>query len=60
MNSSESEKISLGLAMNNNGTGLLLASLSLAIYPSVMLPILFYNLIQHIAAGYVEKKWIGN
>lgn len=54
---SEPEKISLmfGLAMNNNGTGLVLASLSLAGHPSVMLPIIFYNLIQHMIAGFVEK-----
>jgi BASS family bile acid:Na+ symporter len=41
-----------GLGMNNNGMGLVLASLTLAEYPRVMLPIIFYNLIQHaVAAG---------
>ncbi|BDA77303.1 hypothetical protein LPTSP3_g02330 [Leptospira kobayashii] len=57
--SSESEKVSLmfGLAMNNNGTGLVLASLSLAGHPSVMLPIIFYNLIQHMIAGIAEKRF---
>ncbi|EQA46761.1 sodium Bile acid symporter family protein [Leptospira broomii serovar Hurstbridge str. 5399] len=56
--SSDSERSSLvfGLGMNNNGTGLVLASLSLVDHPSVMLPIIFYNLIQHIVAGYVDKK----
>lgn len=42
-----------GLGMNNNGTGLVLASLALADHPRVMLPIIFYNLIQHLVAGAV-------
>ena len=52
------EKYSLmfGLGMNNNGTGLVLASLSLADHPSIMLPIICYNLIQHLVAGYVDHK----
>jgi BASS family bile acid:Na+ symporter len=40
-----------GLGMNNNGTGLVLASVALAQYPQVMLPIIFYNLVQHLVAG---------
>jgi BASS family bile acid:Na+ symporter len=40
-----------GLAMNNNGTGLVLASMTLADHPRVMLPIIFYNLVQHLVAG---------
>jgi BASS family bile acid:Na+ symporter len=40
-----------GLGMNNNGTGLVLASVALADYPQVMLPIILYNLVQHLAAG---------
>jgi BASS family bile acid:Na+ symporter len=43
-----------GLGMNNNGTGLVLASLALADHPRVLLPILFYNLVQHLAAGAVD------
>jgi BASS family bile acid:Na+ symporter len=51
------ERVSLmfGLGMNNNGTGLILASLALSAYPNVMVPIIFYNLIQHIAAGTVNE-----
>jgi BASS family bile acid:Na+ symporter len=47
------QRISLmfGLGMNNNGTGLVLASLALAHLPQVMLPIIFYNLVQHLVAG---------
>ena len=40
--------------MNHNGTGLVLASVSLAAYPQVMLPIIFYNLVQHVIAGSVH------
>jgi bile acid:Na+ symporter, BASS family len=42
-----------GLGMNNNGTGLVLASLALADHPRVVLPIIFYNLVQHLVAGAV-------
>ncbi len=43
-----------GLGMNNNGTGLVLASLALGAQPMVMLPIIMYNLTQHLAAGCVD------
>ena len=51
------ERVSLmyGLGMNNNGTGLVLASLVLAAYPRVMVPIIFYNLVQHLVAGGVHE-----
>jgi BASS family bile acid:Na+ symporter len=39
------------LGMNNNGTGLVLASMALADHPRVMLPIIFYNMVQHLVAG---------
>ncbi len=39
------------LGMNNNGTGLVLASMALADHPNVMLPIIFYNMVQHLIAG---------
>jgi len=49
----QAERVSLmyGLGMNNNGTGLVLAALVLASYPRVMVPIIFYNLVQHLIAG---------
>ncbi|MBN9127817.1 MAG: bile acid:sodium symporter [Nitrosospira sp.] len=51
------ERVSLmfGLGMNNNGTGLVLASLTLSSYPNIMVPIIFYNLLQHIVAGTVYQ-----
>ena len=40
-----------GMGMNNNGTGLVLASAALASQPLVLLPIIAYNLAQHLAAS---------
>ena len=52
----EAERVSLmyGLGMNNNGTGLVLASLALASFPRIMVPIIFYNIVQHLVAGAVH------
>lgn len=43
-----------GLGMNNNGTGLVLASMALANHHQILLPILLYNLVQHLMAGGVD------
>src|SRR5260370_14427928 len=43
-----------GLGMNNTVTALVLASMALADHPRVLIPILFYNLIQHLVAGAVD------
>jgi BASS family bile acid:Na+ symporter len=45
-----------GLGMNNNGTGLVLASVALADSPRVMLPIILYNLVQHLVAGVIAYR----
>lgn len=42
-----------GLGMNNNGTGLVLASIALSSHPDVMLPVIAYNLIQQVVAASV-------
>ena len=44
-----------GLGMNNNGTGLVLASMTMGSNPLVMLPIIVYNLTQHLIAGCVDS-----
>jgi BASS family bile acid:Na+ symporter len=49
--SSRKASLMFGLGMNNNGTGLVLASMALAGHPRVMLPIIFYNLVQHLVAA---------
>jgi len=54
----DSNRIALmfGLGMNNNGVGLVLASMALSDHPLIMLPIIIYNLLQHIIAGLVDKR----
>lgn len=52
----EQTSMMFGLGMNNNGTGLVLASMALADHPTVMLPIIFYNIMQQIIAGIVDWK----
>jgi BASS family bile acid:Na+ symporter len=52
----ETASLMFALGMNNNGTGLVLASLLLANHPQVMLPIIFYNLVQHLFASIVDFK----
>jgi BASS family bile acid:Na+ symporter len=44
-----------GIGMNNNGTGLVVAGTAMAGYPLVILPILVYNLLQHVAAGIADR-----
>lgn len=58
LKASRSEKASLmfGLGMNNNGTGLVLASATLADHPAVMLPMIFYTLAQQVVAALVDWK----
>ncbi len=58
LGASPSRRTSLmfGLGMNNNGTGLVLASMALPDHPRVMLPIILYNLVQHLAAGVVDRR----
>ncbi len=46
-----------GLGMNNNGTGLVLASQTLADHPNVFLPLIFYTLAQQIVAALVDRKF---
>ena len=52
----DGQRVSLmfALGMNNNGTGLVLAGMALADHPQVMLPIIFYNLVQHLVAACVD------
>ncbi|MGR8933054.1 MAG: bile acid:sodium symporter family protein [Gammaproteobacteria bacterium] len=50
----EKSSLMFGLGMNNNGAGLVLASMLLFDHPLVMLPIIVYNLMQQIAAGVAD------
>jgi BASS family bile acid:Na+ symporter len=55
LNQPERVALMFGLGMNNNGTGLVLASLALSSYPNIMVPIIFYNLVQHVVAGTMQE-----
>ncbi|MDY3557080.1 bile acid:sodium symporter [Gemmata sp. JC717] len=48
-----------GLGMTNNGTGLVVAAAALSRYPAVMVPIIFYNLVQHVVAAVADHFWLG-
>ncbi|PTQ83122.1 hypothetical protein C8R21_102125 [Nitrosospira multiformis] len=41
--------------MNNNGSVLVLASMAMVDRPLIMLPIIFYNLVQHLVASLVDS-----
>lgn len=55
-NYSDRSALMFGLGMNNNGTGLVLANLALGDHPLVLLPIICYNLVQHLVAGWVDSR----
>jgi BASS family bile acid:Na+ symporter len=59
LRTNESQKRSLvyGLGMNNNGTGIVLACSALAAFPAAVLPVLAYNLVQHLVAGAVNQRF---
>ncbi|CAN5279358.1 hypothetical protein BH11CYA1_BH11CYA1_10240 [soil metagenome] len=54
----QSDKAALmfSLGMNNNGTGLVLAATALADHPAVMLPMIFYTLVQQVIAAIIDLK----
>ncbi len=58
LRASRSDQASLmfGLGMNNNGTGLVLAASALSDHPAVLLPVIFYTLVQQVVAATVDWK----
>jgi BASS family bile acid:Na+ symporter len=54
----QSDKAALmfSLGMNNNGTGLVLAASALADHPAVLLPMIFYTLIQQMMAALIDWR----
>lgn len=44
------------LGMSNNGTGLVLAATALADHPAVMLPMIFYTLVQQVIAAVIDWR----
>jgi BASS family bile acid:Na+ symporter len=55
---SQRRSLVFGLGMTNNGTGLVLAGAALSGMPAAILPILSYNLIQHLFAGAVSRRLV--
>jgi BASS family bile acid:Na+ symporter len=55
LNLADRVSLMFGLGMSNNATGLVLASMVLSSYPTIMVPMIFYNLAQHIAAGTLRE-----
>jgi bile acid:Na+ symporter, BASS family len=55
-NTSDKAALMFSLGMNNNGTGLVLAATALADHPAVMLPMIFYTLVQQVTAAIVDWK----
>lgn len=55
-NNSDKAALMFSLGMNNNGTGLVLAATALADHPAVMLPMIFYTLVQQVTAAIVDWK----
>lgn len=55
-NNSDKAALMFSLGMNNNGTGLVLAATALADHPAVMLPMIFYTLVQQVTAALIDWK----
>ena len=45
----------LGIGMRNNGAGLVLVATAIPHPEIIMLPIIVYNLLQHVAAGLIDR-----
>lgn len=59
-NKADQASLMFGLGMNNNGTGLVLAATALSDHPAVMVPIIFYTLVQQVMAALVDWKLFKN
>jgi BASS family bile acid:Na+ symporter len=57
-NIAQKTSLIFSLGMTNNGTGLVVAAQELSHYPAILLPIIFYNLVQHIVAAVTDRYWI--
>jgi BASS family bile acid:Na+ symporter len=52
----ERRSLVFGLGMSNNGTGMVLASTAFAALPWAAVPVLTYNLVQHVVAGGISRS----
>lgn len=54
-NMADRAALMFGLGMNNNGTGLVLASTALADHPAVLVPMILYTLVQQVIAAAADS-----
>ena len=54
-NSADQAALMFSLGMNNNGTGLVLASSALSDHPAVLVPMILYTLVQQVLAAGVDR-----
>ncbi len=59
-NKADMAALMFGLGMNNNGTGLVFATATLSDHSAVLLPIVFYTLIQQLIAATVDRLYFQN
>jgi bile acid:Na+ symporter, BASS family len=55
-NKSDQASIIFGLGMHNTGTGLVLATSELSAHPAVLLPLIFYTLMQQVIAAVIDHR----
>ena len=56
VNGPDRRALMFGLGRNNNGTGMVLAASGMASLPAAIVPVLAYNLVQHVVAGLISKR----
>jgi bile acid:Na+ symporter, BASS family len=56
VNKSDQASIVFGLGMHNTGAGLVLATSELSAHPYVLLPMIFYTLMQQVIAAVIDRK----
>jgi BASS family bile acid:Na+ symporter len=61
LRANKSDQVSLifGLGMRNTGTGLVFATSELSAHPAVLLPLIFYTLMQQVIAAVIDRRLFG-
>ncbi len=56
VNKSDQASLMFGLGMYNTGAGLVLATSALSAHPAVLLPLIFYTLMQQVIAAVIDRN----
>jgi BASS family bile acid:Na+ symporter len=56
VNKPDQASLIFGLGMHNTGTGLVLATSELSAHPPVLLPLIFYTLMQQVIAAVIDRR----